>query len=873
MRLRTLLTLVPVVAMAAAGQTAGWKLIGWNDLGMHCMDGDYSIYAILPPYNTIHAQLIKSSGVLATSAAGITVTYEAVADPSGSVNTLSGWKTNFWRYAPGLFGATLAPETGLAGFAMPGKTNTPQAMTFDGSRNWFTATGIPLTPYDDAGNKNYYSLMKLVARDSTGAVLATTQIVLPVSDEMDCRACHASGASPLTQPSGGWANDPLGERDYKWNIVRLHDDKQRASSVYAAALAAAGYSSQGLAASAAGGKPVLCAACHLSNALGTTGQPGVPPLTQSVHGYHATVSDPANGLPLDAAQNRSACYRCHPGSTTRCLRGVMGNSVAADGTLAIQCQSCHGTMSAVGAVRQGWLEEPNCQACHTGTAANNRGQLRYTSAFDNGQVRQPADTTYATNPNTPAAGLSLYRFSSGHGGLQCEACHNSTHAEAPSSHVNDNLQNVAIQGYAGTLSECTMCHNGTPATANGGPHGMHPVGDFWVQAHAAVADDGSTAVCKNCHGTDLRGTVLSRAWTTRTFNTRFGTRQVFRGATIGCYLCHNGPSGEGGSSGTAPVASPTSAATATATPVNVTLQVSSGTPGIISQPQHGTVALAGNTAMYTPEANFEGLDSFTFASWNGAMNSNLAQVSLTVTAPSRPQLPADGMSNAASYEGGGVAPGELVFLSGTALGPATLAGLELNSAGLVTRSLAGTRVLFDGMPAPMIYTSSQYAAAIAPYALAGKTATQVQVEYNGIASTAVPVAVIAAVPGIFSYDASGSGPGAILNQDGITLNSAQAPAPKGSVVTLFATGAGQVDQAVIDGSLSAAPLAKPLLGVQVSVAGIDAPLYWYGAAPTLVAGVLQVNFTIPSNAPSGPQPVVLKVGTAASRATVTVHVQ
>ena len=200
---------------------------------------------------------------------------------------------------------------------------------------------------------------------------------------MDCSSCHASGARSDTQPSSGWAAHPLLIKDYKLNILKLHDDRQSGDQTYTAALAASGYSGAGLYATVtANGKPVLCAVCHGSNALGTAGQPGVAPLTQSVHGYHAHVTDPATGQTLDDAQNRSACYRCHPGSETRCLRGAMGDAVAADGTMAVQCQNCHGNMSAVGSERQGWLDEPNCQACHTGTAAKNSGQLRFTSALD-----------------------------------------------------------------------------------------------------------------------------------------------------------------------------------------------------------------------------------------------------------------------------------------------------------------------------------------------------------------------------------------------------------------------------------------------------------------------------------------------------------
>jgi hypothetical protein len=451
------------LALTTNGATS--TILGWNNLGMHCMDSDYSVFTVLPPYNTIEAQLIVN-GQLVTNGAGYTVTYQAVPDPSGSVNTTAIGKGNFYTYTPFLYGA-LAPDKGLAGWSMPGLANVPQTNVFETLNqpaagiftpvNWWRAEGIPLSPYDDAGHKNPYPLMRMIARNSANQPIATNDVVLPVSDEMDCRACHASGTQTAAQPAAGWVWDGLPERDYRLNILRLHDERQFAlyRALYAGALAASGYNPAGLYRRVtAEGKPVLCALCHASEALGTSGYPGVPQLTISVHSFHAHVIDPVLNTNLDSAANRSACYRCHPGSTTRCLRGAMGSAIAADGSMEMQCQSCHGNMSAVGSSsRIGWFMEPNCQGCHSGTAASNSGQIRYTSTFDtNGVPRVPADQTFATTPNTPPAGnlnLSLYRFSVGHGGLQCSACHGSTHAEFPTSHVNDNVRNIALQGHVG----------------------------------------------------------------------------------------------------------------------------------------------------------------------------------------------------------------------------------------------------------------------------------------------------------------------------------------------------------------------------------------------------------------------------------------
>ncbi len=586
---------------------SGWTVIAWNNLGMHCMDADFGVFAILPPYNTIQAQVIDATGHRVTNPATVSLTYEAVADPTGSINRTSAGKTSFWANVLSLFGASPAVDTGLLGKKMPGTANIPQAMDWDSTIQWWIAEGIPLTPYDDARVKNYYPMMKVTAKSPTGTVLASTNIVLPVSDEMDCSACHASSSGPAARPFGGWVGDPDPQRDYRLNILKLHDDLQLHSPTpdpnYVSALAALGFNAAGLYPTATGGKAILCASCHRSEALAGSGRTGIPPLTQAIHSRHSHVVDPTNNLALDAVANRSACYRCHPGSTTKCLRGAMGNAVAPDGTALMQCQSCHGAMSVVGASgRTGWLQEPSCQQCHTGTATSNNGQIRYTSVFDvHGNPRVAVSALFATNADTPAAGFSLYRFSKGHGSLQCSACHGSTHAEYPSSHVNDNLQNIALQGHAGTLSECSTCHNGAvPRTSNGGPHGLHTLGQAWVGSHGDAAQGGAAA-CQACHGTDYKGTVLSRTFTNRSFTTEHGTIQLAVGTPVGCYTCHNGPSGEGNPPGSpTPTATPrqTPIATQTPTPAPTNTPAPSSTP--TATPTAPPTRTATPTATATP---------------------------------------------------------------------------------------------------------------------------------------------------------------------------------------------------------------------------------------------------------------------------------
>jgi hypothetical protein len=637
-------------ALTFTAKAASSTVLGWNNLGMHCMDSDYSVFSVLPPYNTIECQLIVG-GKLVTNGAGYTMTYQAIADPDGSFNSTAMGKGNYYDFAAAIYGATLGPDMGLAGWNMPGPGNTPQSMLFENTNhpaagvatpvNWFRAEGIPIAPYDDAHRKNPYPLMRLIARNGSNQPIATNDVVLPVSDEMDCRSCHASGTQGAAKPAAGWVWSSLPERDFRLNILRLHDEKQFSSNavLYASALAARGFNSAGLYRGVvADGKPVLCAACHASEALGAPSYGTIPSLTASVHSFHAHVMDPILNVTLDNSANRAACYRCHPGSTTRCLRGAMGGAIAADGSMQMQCQSCHGNMSQVGsASRVGWFMEPNCQSCHTGTATSNGGQIRFTSAFSdtNGTVRVPADRTFATKADIPAPGISLFRFSSGHGGLQCEACHGSTHAEFPSIHRNDNIRNLALQGHAGVMAECTACHTTSPNTVTNGPHGMHPIGLGWVSSHHdAIHSQADRQACAACHGSDYRGTVLSRAQGDRTFTVSLdqGSRTInlFRGAFIGCYLCHSGPGNDSLNTNAPPTVTNISTNTTNDKSVAMTLTTGIVPLRIISQPANGSVGLTGGTATYFPNPGFVGSDAFTFAAYDGAKNSNLGTGTVSV---------------------------------------------------------------------------------------------------------------------------------------------------------------------------------------------------------------------------------------------------
>lgn len=374
---------VPGPPRPASRDLGQYVLLGFNDLGMHCSNKYFADLAVLPPYNTFWGVLIRrgSAGQLpeVVGGAGYSVTYEFAA------NSYSVGKTDFWSYEDQLFGVNLPDNVGLTGKGLSGE--------MDWHTDHFAAEGVPLTPFDDAdlAHEQPYQLATLRAYDGQNHLLAATEIVAPVSNEMTCNACHIPQAGETVEHA----------------ILRRHDNEAGTNLV--------------------GQRPVLCANCHGSNALGLPGNPELKSLSQVMHEKHAEHTDD--------------CYMCHPGPTTQCLRDVMNTEYG------MTCQDCHGSMLQVATSiedgRRPWLDEPRCGTCH---GAN-----------------------YAEEPNT------LYRNSNnGHGGLYCSTCHNSPHAILPSREERDNRQVVALQGHAGTLRDCTVCHGVTPGAP--GPHGYYPTG-------------------------------------------------------------------------------------------------------------------------------------------------------------------------------------------------------------------------------------------------------------------------------------------------------------------------------------------------------------------------------------------------------------
>ena len=341
-------------------------------------------------------------------------------------------------------------------------------------------------------------------------------------------------------------------------------------------------------------------------------------MSRAMHEHHGTLP-PYNGqtlfpsMPSPAGRDpqvaeqvlEQTCYQCHPGKRTQCLRGAMFSG-------GVVCQDCHGDMEQVGndfslkvstsnpgdfvldgSLRVPWANEPMCQSCHAGDALNPNHPagaivaddgIRLLQAYVTQQITVPGvgqpvkiaavhhapGSRFAENQGKNANGQTvdvLYRLSKGHGGIKCEGCHNSTHAIWPNANpfANDNIAAEQLQGHAGTLIECTTCHEptdkGLPLELEG-PHGMHPIADYngpdqrWNDKHEDVFEKSGKAACQSCHGVNGEGTVLSRTAAERklkcknskgslcTSGQKFVT--VAKGTPIGCANCHENELIKGG---------------------------------------------------------------------------------------------------------------------------------------------------------------------------------------------------------------------------------------------------------------------------------------------------------------------------------------
>jgi uncharacterized protein (TIGR03437 family) len=230
-----------------------------------------------------------------------------------------------------------------------------------------------------------------------------------------------------------------------------------------------------------------------------------------------------------------------------------------------------------------------------------------------------------------------------------------------------------------------------------------------------------------------------------------------------------------------------------------------------------------------------------------------------------PVLYSRGVTNAASFASGDLSPGMIVTLFGARIGPREPAGPQLTPDGKVATTLAGVEVTIGAQPAPLLYASAQQVTAVVPYGVVADANGLVpaQLQYRSQRSNTVASLLHPASFAAFTSDGSGSGQAAMLNEDA-SVNRESNPASRGSVVVFYGTGEGLTTPTAGDGTISLMePLAQPNLPVMVTIGGQPSEILYAGAAPGLVAGVIQLNVRVPGNAPAGRAvPVVIRVGNA-----------
>ena len=375
-----------------ASQAKKYIVLAWNDLGMHCYNMDYQDLGILPPFNTIWAQVIKVGEPPQIVVKGITVEYRFPDNSYSAGVEGKPDKTNFWKYAKQLFGKELAPNTGLAGKGLSG--------TMDAAGDHFEAVGIPLTEYRDtdarAGvdkkdwSRYPYQLCEIVVKDAaSGAELCRATIVAPVSSELNCATCH-NDSGKATAQSGIAPQGRTGA-----NIIASHDKAY--GGEYKPSLASR--------------RPVLCGECHQANAIGTKGKKGIPSLSNALHDRHKFISVEQPGT--------AGCYNCHPGNRTQCLRDTMA------GNYNLNCTSCHGDMISVSKNKEPWLIEPRCNTCHGSGYAPDKPLYRHSKGSTGIYCAGCHDSPHAIEPSREENDRIKFLAWQGHPGTlrDCAACH------------------------------------------------------------------------------------------------------------------------------------------------------------------------------------------------------------------------------------------------------------------------------------------------------------------------------------------------------------------------------------------------------------------------------------------------------------------
>jgi uncharacterized protein (TIGR03437 family) len=219
--------------------------------------------------------------------------------------------------------------------------------------------------------------------------------------------------------------------------------------------------------------------------------------------------------------------------------------------------------------------------------------------------------------------------------------------------------------------------------------------------------------------------------------------------------------------------------------------------------------------------------------------------------------------SAATGAHSGLAPGQMIVIMGTGLGPGELTKADA-SVGFLPNKLAGVRVLFNGLAAPLVFVWDRQICAMVPYSVTPGTYVEVVVESQNNRSVGIPVSITTVAPGIFTADSWVYGYGTIWNENG-SENATGNSAKKGSVVTFIMTGAGLPVAPVQDGRINVPPFGMPANPVSVIIDGQEAEVLLVVDAPGQVSGLMQVRTRVPQGTKSGEVPLSVKVGDVVSQ--------
>ncbi len=448
---------VGCLALAATGATlltstahADYKVIATNDLGMHCVCMGFDTFVLLPPFNTLRAQLIQrgSDPVPVTDGSRFKVTYDIVQNTEASLKAdpyYQSWVTNAPKLFPGFNPkAANGNYQGLTGSQLRGE------MTPDSQGAMWEVVGVPAYPdmssnsttaqkimTDPLGgpNRNPYLTASVKAYDrATGALLAQTTTVVPAAFG-GCCGCHLNVAK-----SYGYANPT--PRD-SFNVMgMLH--AQNSSHINIATIDPDHDGVPG---------PIRCSQCHLDPAMGESVAPGYAGYAVSkytfsdvLHRWHAQNSVVLTNYDPNIAKD---CYQCHPGNNVNCYRGAHTSETINGHN--VWCTDCHGDLNqriAQGQMLQPWSDTtlPKCATCHSNTGEG--GGYMEKRLF------------------------GKYLNSHGHYSekILCSSCHGEPHALNPSAMAADNTQNIALQGLANPIGKCSVCHTNQGTSYGKPPH-------------------------------------------------------------------------------------------------------------------------------------------------------------------------------------------------------------------------------------------------------------------------------------------------------------------------------------------------------------------------------------------------------------------